>query len=129
MSIEAMRLALVAFQYADSTDHELQRKAILALEKAIEQAKQPVAWRTFDGEGGYEYRTYDLNEGYAQEWAKRNPRHVDWVDALYTAPPQYKPLTDEEIAKIASTPCAVVGSYVHTFARAIEAAHGIKGEK
>ena len=31
-------------------------------------------------------------------------------------------LTDEEIAKIASTPCAVVGSYVHTFARAIEAA-------
>ena len=38
------------------------------------------------------------------------------------------PLTDEEIAKIASTPAAVVGSYVHTFARAIEAAHGI-GEK
>jgi uncharacterized protein (DUF3084 family) len=31
-------------------------------------------------------------------------------------------LTDEQIAKIASTPCAVVGSYVHTFARSIEAA-------
>jgi hypothetical protein len=31
-------------------------------------------------------------------------------------------LTDEQIAKIASTPCAVVGSYVHTFARAIESA-------
>ena len=31
-------------------------------------------------------------------------------------------LTDDEISKIASTPCAVVGSYVHTFARAIEAA-------
>ena len=45
---------------------------------------------------------------------------------LYTTPPQRKPLTDEEIAKIASTPAAVVGSYVHTFARAIEAAHGIK---
>ena len=30
-------------------------------------------------------------------------------------------LTDEEITVIASTPCAVVGSYVHTFARAIEA--------
>ena len=40
---------------------------------------------------------------------------------------QRKPLTDEEIAKIASTPAAVVGSYVHTFARAIEASHGIKG--
>ena len=30
-------------------------------------------------------------------------------------------LTDEEIAEIAATPCAVAGSYVHTFARAIEA--------
>ena len=42
-----------------------------------------------------------------------------------TAPTPRKPLTDEEIAAIASTPCAVVGSYVHTFARAIERAHGI----
>ena len=47
---------------------------------------------------------------------------------VYTTPPQRKPLTDEQIAKIASTPAAVVGSYVHTFARAIEAAHGIKGD-
>lgn len=39
---------------------------------------------------------------------------------------QRKPLTDEQIAEIAATPCAVAGSYVHTFARAIEAAHGIK---
>lgn len=30
-------------------------------------------------------------------------------------------LTDEDIVRIASTPCAVVGSYVHTFARAAEA--------
>ena len=48
--------------------------------------------------------------------------------AIYTSPLASKPLTDEQIAKIASTPCAVVGSYVHTFARAIEAAHGIKGD-
>lgn len=41
--------------------------------------------------------------------------------------PALVPLTDEQIATIASTPCAVVGSYVHTFARAIEAAHGITG--
>ena len=54
----------------------------------------------------------------------------DWPQncLLYTTPPQRKPLTDEQIAKIASTPAAVVGSYVHTFARAIEAAHGIKGD-
>lgn len=30
-------------------------------------------------------------------------------------------LSDADIARIASTPCAVAGSYVHTFARAIEA--------
>lgn len=29
-------------------------------------------------------------------------------------------LSDADISRIASTPCAVPGSYVHTFARAIE---------
>lgn len=43
---------------------------------------------------------------------------------LYAAPQPRKAvkLTDSEIANIASTPCAIVGSYVHTFARAIEQA-------
>ena len=45
---------------------------------------------------------------------------------LYERPQFRKPLTYEQIAEIASTPAAIVGSYVHTFARAIEAAHGIK---
>jgi hypothetical protein len=47
---------------------------------------------------------------------------------LYTTPPQRKPLTDEEITLIIAD-CA--SSHQHTdihFARAIEAAHGIKGE-
>ena len=60
------------------------------------------------------------------EWSK--PKDCLSAEPLYTTPPQRKPLTDEQIAKIASTPAAVVGSYVHTFARAIEAAHGIKGD-
>ena len=41
---------------------------------------------------------------------------------------QRKPLTDEEITQIAATPAAIPGSYVFSFARAIEAAHGIKGD-
>jgi hypothetical protein len=49
--------------------------------------QEPVAWRTFDGEGGYDYRTYDMNEGYAKEWNERNPKHKNWVEALYTTPP------------------------------------------
>lgn len=56
--------------------------------RLYEQAKpaEPVAWRTFDGEGGYEYRSYADNEDYASEWAKLNPKHVGWVEALYAAP-------------------------------------------
>ena len=49
---------------------------------------------------------------------------------LYTSPPaQRKPLTDEQIIQIASTPDgsqATTKGYVIPFARAIEAAHGIK---
>ena len=43
---------------------------------------------------------------------------------LYTTPPQRKPLTDEEIDQI----CGDVGYGYINVARAIEAAHGIKGE-
>ena len=53
---------------------------------ALAEPIEPVAWRTFDGEGGYDYRTYEGNEDYAAEWAKRNPRQVGWVEPLYTAP-------------------------------------------
>jgi hypothetical protein len=61
-------------------------------------AQEPVAWRTFDGEGGYDYRAYDMNEHYAEEWNKRNPNHKGWVEALYTAPPQrpWVGLTEKE---------------------------------
>jgi hypothetical protein len=52
-----------------------------------EQA-EPVAWRTFDGEGGYDYRTYDDNENYRDEWDRRNPNHKGWVEPLYTHPPR-----------------------------------------
>ena len=48
--------------------------------------QEPVAWRTFDGEGGYDYRTYDDNESYRAEWEKRNPNHKGWVEPLYAAP-------------------------------------------
>jgi hypothetical protein len=94
--------------------HQIAADAAEALGQAIEQAEQaqPVAWMWKDGT------------------ITADPDRADgtWTP-LYTAPPQRKPLTDEEISKIASTPCAVVGSYVHTFARAIEAAHGIKEKK
>jgi hypothetical protein len=58
-----------------------------AVAQALAQS-EPVAWRTFDGEGGYDYRTYENNEDYADEWDKRNSKHKGWVEPLYTTPPQ-----------------------------------------
>lgn len=67
-----------------------------AIDASLAQTQEPVAWRTFDGEGGYEYRSHEDNESYADEWNKRNPNHSGWVDALYPHP-QRKPMTDEKI--------------------------------
>jgi hypothetical protein len=78
------------------TGYESKRAAAQA--KLTQPAQEPVAWRTFDGEGGYDYRAYDMNEHYAEEWNKRNPNHKGWVEALYTTPPQrpWVGLTDGE---------------------------------
>ena len=62
--------------------------ALAILEKALAQTQEPVAWRTFDGEGGYDYCSYEDNESYADDWNKRNPNHKGWVEPLYTHPPQ-----------------------------------------
>jgi hypothetical protein len=73
-----------------------------AAQQALEPEQEPVAWRTFDGEGGYDYRTYDDNENYRDEWDKRNPNHKSWVEPLYTHPPrrEWRGLTEEEIVAI-----------------------------
>jgi len=63
----------------------------------VPSKQEPVAWRTFDGEGGYEYRSYEMNENYAEEWAKRNPNHKGWVEPLYADPTPCK--TCESLAR------------------------------
>ena len=51
---------------------------------------------------------------------------MDWKDPLYTTPPQRKPLTDEEILTVARDHYNPHQRPEISFARAIEAAHGIK---
>ena len=48
---------------------------------------EPVAWREFDGEGGYDYRSYEGNENFRDEYRARNPgaTYWDWVEPLYAA--------------------------------------------
>jgi hypothetical protein len=62
------------------------------------------------------------------QWIKKidNPEHT----AFYTHPQPKQPLTDDEIAEVAERMEASdpTDSFWRDFARAIEAAHGIKGE-
>ena len=60
--------------------------AELEAQLAKYQDLEPVAWRCFDGEGGYDYRSYVDNENYRNEFLKRNtnPIYKSWVEPLYT---------------------------------------------
>lgn len=79
------RNALALWSTGRDMDAVALNDLIAELDAALsEPVQEPVAWRTFDGEGGYDYRTYEDNEDYAAEWAKRNPRHVGWVEPLFT---------------------------------------------
>lgn len=44
---------------------------------------EQVGWRLFDGEGGYDFISYDYNEDYYDKWIKRNPRHESWLEPVY----------------------------------------------
>ena len=132
---EALKLALEALEaaplemVADENRHMvfLDEKAIAAIKEALAQSQQePVAWRTFDGEGGYEYRAHEMNEQYAQEWEQRNPNHKGWVEPLYTSSPQrtWVGLTAKEVADIVVYPMNPTADVV----KAIEAKLKAKNE-
>jgi len=61
------------------------------------------------------------------EWASVDAAHNAKIGPLYTTTPQRKPLTDEEIGAILEGVNAY-GTRLYTFARAIEAAHGIRSK-
>jgi hypothetical protein len=142
MSKEALKLALEAMEDHGHAwaRHEVQySNAMIALREALaEQPAQqtPVAWM-------YDQAKYRENDLRGRQWAFNCfSQNKPWVDdmvrnltPLYTSPPaQRKPLTDEEIKQFASKHLDVGdGAYAThfvtgdvAFARAIEAAHGIK---
>lgn len=56
------------------------------LEEAADEIESYVqfAWATFDGEGGYDLRLYDMNEDYKDNYIERNgEKYKDWVVPLY----------------------------------------------
>jgi len=128
---QALELALEALQFAlhigfpESSESQIKkgekayqqhRAAITAIKEALAQPEQePVA--TLD----------DLEQEIYENTRQFVSRDVmEWMlKRYYTNPPQRKPLTDEEIGAILEGVNAY-GTRLYTFARAIEAAHGIK---
>jgi hypothetical protein len=94
-----------------------------ALQEALAQPQQePVAWAIF------------TNAGNARMWSTFQPHLQKLADAegltitpLYTSPPARKPLTDAQINAFFEGMEPNNGFWL-SFARAIEAAHGIKGD-
>ena len=97
----------------------LQNRSINALRERLKQPDQePVAWMVYTQDGQSVYVTdnpIDIQEG-----QRALP--------LYSTPPQRKPLTYKQIINISKECRAVEGPHILwvTFARAIEAVHGIK---
>ena len=142
---EALKLALealepVAKEYAEQYEGEIPSNvadAITAIKEALAdpspnfncksvQARLATAW-------GYVKAPPEQEPVKFEAVWDSGPTNKDYEDAMrlkrlqqLTAPPQRKPLTDEEIILIVAE-CAA--SHQHTdihFARAIERAHGIK---
>ena len=139
---EALRLALEALETKYIVNcgawRVQQDQAITAIKAALEAKDEPVAWR-------YDQAKYRTNDLRGRQWAfnvfsQARPymdEMVQNVTPLYTTPPQRKPLTDEEIHQIFIANSVVVdngnaymvaGLRALNITRAIEAAHGIKGE-
>ena len=123
---EALKMALEALKYPLNQSHEnfnvdmaelLAHRAITAIKEALAQPEQEPVAILHRYPSKCRMTVEDTDE-------ITEVREGSWP--LYTTPPQSKPLTDEEIILIVAD-CA--SSHQHTdihFARAIEAAHGIK---
>jgi hypothetical protein len=124
---EALRLALKALEDLGNHDHICPQwptyaepenypkcncgydQAITAIKAALEAKDKLVGWFGYSP-------AHDA-------WFHTNEGDDDSIP-LYKAPPQRKPLTDDEIEELDME----TSGTVHDFVRAIEAAHGIKGE-
>ena len=155
MSIEAMKQALEALEYPLNTSNEgfdvnmaelLAHRAITSLRQAIAEAEKQV---TYTGNGTVG-READVNPtGFFFQMPKAEKQEPvvgtkTWFEDgkvvtqnlyasdIYTSPPQRQPLTDEQVRDIAKQYALSLAfpydskTTPEMFARAIEAAHGIK---
>ena len=122
MTQEVLKLALEALEVLgwQPTEEAMDYRdnAITAIKEALAQPEQePVAWMS-------EHRFDELRKGFTVMTTLTKQRVFEDDVAIYTTPPQRKPLTDEEIEDLYFDKFSM--SELKAFARAIEAAHGIK---
>lgn len=119
----AAQQALEALDYIEHNYMSLPataEKAITALRAALAQQAEPVAWMESP------HGAIRANPNYRFTFPSQL---LHWQIPLYTAPPQRKPLSEEEIRTIGGTYSIEVWAddgWSIDFARAIEHAHGIK---
>ena len=113
---EAMKVALTALKSIDEAmPFPVAKFAIRQLEEALAEQpaqQEPVAWITQGGKGWL-------------RWHNKNDDHLNKTSVPLYKHPKRKPLSDAEIALI-SAECSLRTPSDIYFARAIEAAHGIK---
>lgn len=120
MKDEALRLALEALEiyvkgYADR--HKSLYPTITAIKQALEQPEpEPRVW--------IDHRIHAWPDCFVMQ---PDPPHTS---PLYTSPPKREPLTDEQIEALRRSDDLFEDAPMwRLIARAIEAAHGIKGEQ
>ena len=106
-----------ALEALDAYSWEQVDAARVALRKALEQPEQePVAWMVYTLDG----KSVCVTDNPTDFGSKHKAL------PLYTAPPQRKPLTEEEIYEMYNEPRS--DAEMVAFARAVERAHGIGGQ-
>jgi len=128
-AINALRQAIAEAERQESDDMTIAYMSGLYDGKnkyAPQPEQEPVAMRyDFDG-----YGWLYIDNGSGSNWKEK----IKNAEPLYTTPPQRKPLTDKQIGAILEDPSIAEkhqGNWLvlpYAYARAIEAAHGIKGE-
>ena len=130
MTKEALKLALEALElHGKQYPHMVKGyclDAITAIKEALAQPEQePVAWVD---ERVVAWLANRIGKPSAHITTKLSAvKSIERPTPVYTTPPQRKPLTEQEIGAILEDINAF-GTRLYTFARAVEAAHGIKGE-